>query len=171
MDPIVELYSPERLARLERRRKRVKLALILLAAAALAVCVGLTCRANTRNLYDMLLACVCVSVGAAWIIIYFGIYWVRNAGRELDFARRLTEGPRESVTGRVTVLNLIVRIRNSVTIRKVRVETADGPVELNLQLDRTEPLRRAGARLTLYVVHGYIAAWQRTEEEADRADT
>ena len=170
MHPIVELYPPERLERLKRRRKWVRLLLILLAAAALAVCVVLTCRVNTRNIYDMLLACICVSVGTAWIIIYFGIYTVRDAGRELEHAKHLAEGPREAVTGRVTLLNQKVRVRNSITLRKLRVETKKGPVLLNVHADKAEALRRAGERLTLYTVHGYVTAWQQAEQEAGHAD-
>ena len=170
MYPIVELYPPERLARLERRRRLVKRLLYLLALAALAVCVVLTGRANTRNIYDMLLACICVSVGAAWIIIYFGVYAVRDPGRELEHARHLADGPREAVTGKVTVSDRIVRVRNSVTLRKLRVETARGPVELNVHVDKTRDLRRAGERLTLYTVHGYVVAWQKAEGEASHAD-
>lgn len=170
MEPIVELYPPERLARLARRRRLVKGLLYLLAAAALAVCVVLTCRVNTHNIYDMLLACICISVGAAWIIIYFGIYVVRDGGRELAHARHLADGPRESLSGQVAILPLKVRIRNSVTLRKLRVETAEGPVECSVHVDRAEELRRAGPRLTLYTVHGYVVAWQRMEEEASHAD-
>ena len=66
---IVELYEPGRLARLEKRRALTKKLLLGLALAALAVCIVLTAQVNTRNIYKMLLACICVSVGAAWIII------------------------------------------------------------------------------------------------------
>lgn len=170
MQPIVELYDPKRLEGLARRRRLVRGLLYLLAIAALTVCVVLTCRVNTRNIYDMLLACICVSVGAAWIIIYFGVYAVRDPGRELAHARHLADGPRESVSGRVAILPLKVRIRNSVTLRKLRVETLKGPVECSVHVDRAEELRRAGEWLTLYTVHGYVVAWQRMEQEADHAD-
>lgn len=161
---IVELYEPERLARLEKRRALTKKLLLGLALAALTVCIVLTAQVNTRNIYKMLLACICVSVGAAWIIIYFGIYTVRDGGRELEHAKHLAEGPREAVTGRVSLQKLKVRIRNSITLRKVRVETENGPVNLSVHIDKTEQLRRAGEWLTLYTVHGYIVAWQKAEE-------
>ena len=101
---VVELYSPQRLARLDRRRRVVKRLLWALALAALAVCVFLTSRVNTHNIYKMLLSCICVSVGTAWIIIYFGTYMVRDAGRELEHAAFLAEGERELVEGRVVPL-------------------------------------------------------------------
>lgn len=157
---IIELYPPERLSKLAARRRLVKRLLWALALAALGVCVFLTLRTNTRNIYQMLLACICVSVGAAWIIIYFGIYAVRDGGRELAHAEHLAEGEREIVEGTVTLLKLKVRIRNSVTLRKVRVDTAQGPVTLNVDLDKANRLKKAGPDLRLYVSHGYIAAYE-----------
>lgn len=172
MEPeIIELYEPERLARLEKRRALAKKLLLGLALAALAACIVLTTQVNTRNIYKMLLACCCISVGAAWIIIYFGIYLVRDGGRELEHAKHLAEGTREAVTGKVTLQKLKVRIRNSITLRKVRVDTEDGPVNLNIHIDKADQLRRAGERLTLYTVHGYIVAYQKAEEGTAHADS
>lgn len=167
---IVELYDPARLARLEKRCVLTKRLLWILALTALAVCVILTALVNSHNIYRMYLACVCISVGSAWLIIYFGIYVVRDGGRELEHAKHLAEGPREAVTGRVTLQKLKVRIRNSVTLRKVRVDTEQGPVNLNVHIDKSEQLRRAGERLTLYTVHGYIVAYQKAEEEKAHGD-
>lgn len=157
---VIELFSPERLERLERRRKTVKRILLALALAALAVCIVLTSGVNTKNFYQRLLSCICISVGAAWIIIYFGVYVVRDGGREIAHAKHLAEGSRETVTGKVTLEKLKVRIRNSVTLRKVRVDTADGPVSLSVHIDKAEQLRRAGRWLKLYTVHGYIVAYE-----------
>ena len=157
---IVELYSRERLAALERKRNLTKRLLWLLALAALAVCIILTILTDTRTLYRHLLACVCISVGAAWIIIYFGIYTVRDGGRELDHARHLEGEPRETVEGKVSLQKLKVRIRNSITLRKLRVETAEGPVSLSVHIDKAEQLRKAGPWLRLWVVHGYVVAYE-----------
>ena len=157
---IVELYPARRLEKLAARRRLVKRLLWALALAALGVCVFLTLRTNTRNIYQMLLACICVSVGAAWIIIYFGIYAVRDTGRELAHAEHLAGEEREIVEGKVTLLKLKVRIRNSVTLRKVRVDTARGPVTLSVDIDKAPRLKKAGPDLRLYVTHGYITAYE-----------
>lgn len=160
MNPIVELYSRERLAALERRRNLTRRLLWFLALAALGVCVVLTAVTDTRTLYEHLLACVCISVGAAWIIIYFGIYTVRDGGRELEHARHMEGESREMVEGKVTLQKLKVRIRNSITLRKLRVETAEGPVSLSVHIDKAEQLRKAGPWLRLWVVHGYVVAYE-----------
>ena len=157
---IVELYSPERLAKMAARRTIVKRVLWGLALAALTACIVLTTQVNTHNIYKMLLSCICISVGAAWIIIYFGVYMVRDVGRELEHARHLAEGERETVEGRVSLLKLKVRIRNSVTLRKVRVETAEGNRDLSVDIDKAPELKRAGEYLRLYTSHGYIVAYE-----------
>ena len=157
---VVELYPPDRLEKLDRRRRTVKGILWGLIAAALAVCVFLTTRVNTHNVYKMLLSCICVSVGTAWIVIYFGIYMVRDARREIEHAKFLTEGEREIVEGRVILIRLKVRLRNSVTLRKVRVETAEGDRNLNVDIDKAPQLKKAGEFLRLYVSHGYIVAYE-----------
>ena len=157
---IVELYSRERLAALERKRNLTRRLLWALALAALGVCVVLTAMTDTRTLYQHLLACVCISVGAAWIIIYFGIYTVRDGGRELEHARHLEGEARQMLEGKVTLQKLKVRIRNSITLRKLRVETAEGPVSLSVHIDKAEQLRKAGPWLRLWVVHGYVVAYE-----------
>ena len=45
-------------------------------------------------------------------------------------------------------------------MRKVLVETEDGPVNLSIHIDKAEQLRRAGKLLKLYTVHGYIVAYE-----------
>lgn len=162
-DTVVELYHPERLAKLERRRQFVKYLLWVLAFAALGVCVYLTAHVTTRNYYHMLLTCICVSVGAAWLIIYLGTFVVRGGRQEIEHAAHLADGRREAVTGRVTVEKRKVRIRNSITLRKVRVDTDKGPVSLSVHIDKADQLKKAGERLTLYAVHGYVVAYQKAE--------
>ena len=162
---IMELYSRERLAALERKRNLTRRLLWALALAALGVCVVLTAMTDTRTLYQHLLACVCISVGAAWIIIYFGIYTVRDGGRELEHARHLEGEARQMLEGKVTLQKLKVRIRNSITLRKLRVETAEGPVSLSVHIDKAEQLRKAGPWLRLWVVHGYVVAYEVMEHE------
>ena len=160
---VVELYSAERLEKLARRRKLVKRLLWALALGALALCVYFTARVNLRNYNQMLFRCICVSVVTAWVIIYLGIYVVRDGRRELEHAAHVAEGERETVTGKVTVEKLKVHVRNSITLRKVRVDTEEGPVSLSVHIDKADQLRAAGEWLTLYTVHGYIVAYQQAE--------
>ena len=162
MNQIVELYPPERLAWLRVRIERTRKLLWALAIAAAAACVALCLTTDNFNLYRRLAQCIAVSVGAGWLIIYFGTYVVRDGRRELEHAANLTD-EREQITGTVTVLRQKVRLRSSITLRKVRVENEDGSRVLNVHIDKADQLRRAGERLTLYVSHGYITAYEVAE--------
>lgn len=160
MSDIVELYAPERLEKLARRRKLVRWLLWALGLGALAVCVVLTAGVNTRNIYERLRLCILISVAAAWIILYFSSSVIRDGGRELAHAEHLRDEPRETVVGTVTLLKLRVQIRNSVALRKVRVDTEKGPLTLSVHIDRAKELPHSGERLRLYLVHGYIVAYE-----------
>ena len=157
---VTELFPKERLARLERRITVLRWVLSALAVAALTVCIVLTTRANTRNLRQMMILCMSITTGAGWIVIYFYIYGIRQSKRELAHAALLRDGEEELITGTVAVLKQYVRIRGSVRIRKVSVETDSGTRIVNIDDNRAAELRRAGSRLTLHVFHGYIAAYE-----------
>ncbi len=160
---VVELYAPERLRRLSRRRELTRWLLWALGLGALIACVVLTAGVNSRNIYDRLKLCVVISVAAAWLILYFGTAVVRDGGRVLAHAANLKDEPRQTVTGRVTLLRLRVQIRSSVELRKVRVDTDRGPVSLSVLLDWAGELPHRGELLRLYVVHGYITAYEVVE--------
>lgn len=163
--PIVELFEPERMKKLEQRRKIVKYLLWALGLAAAAACVVLTLGVNNQNIYRRLIACICISVGTAWVLVYFGVYSVKDPGREIRYAANLAGEPRECVEGRVKLIKLKIRLRKSVTLRKVLVETQSGPVNLTVLISKAEQLRRAGEYLKLYTAHGYIVAYEVTEHE------
>ena len=160
MNPIIELYPPERLERLRGRVGVLRRCFWGMALLAAVVCLVLTLTADNFNVYRRLAWCIGISVGTGWLIIYFGTYYVRDGRRELEHAAHLADGEREAVTGKVTVLRQKVRIRSSITQRRVRVDTAEGSRTLNVNIDKADQLRKAGERLTLYVVHGYITAYE-----------
>ena len=70
----------------------------------------------------------------------------------------------------MTLERLKVRVRTSITLRKLRVDTENGPVRLSVHVDKAEQLRRAGEWLTLYTVHNYVVAYQKAEEGTAHAD-
>ena len=160
MEPqIVELYDDAAMARLERRIKLWRRALWALAAGALAVCVGLIVRTGTANAARMELAVICVSTLTGWVVIYGGIFVVTAARRELAHAGMLRREAREAVSGVVTVTKERVAIRNSITARRVEVDTDGQPRRLLVCENRAVALAAAGAA-TLYAAHGYVAAYE-----------
>ena len=58
-------------------------------------------------------------------------------------------------------LEELIQIRDSVALRKLRVEVQGGePVTLNVHLDKAERLPHRGELLRLYTVHGYVVAYE-----------
>ena len=157
---IVELYDSRRLEQLAKKRETVRWLLAALGLGALIACVILTAGVNTRNINDRMLLCMLISIAAAWIILYFSVSVIRDGGRELAHAEHLKGEPRETVTGRLTPLKLKVQIRGSVSLRKIRVDTEDGPVTLNVHIDKAKLLPQKGETVRLYLVHGYIVAYE-----------
>lgn len=157
---IVSLYSQERRVRLTRKIKALRILLWLLAAAALTACVVLTCCANTANSSVMMLWTMGISTVAGWIVLYLAIFCVGEWKKELAHASHIMEAEQEAVTGTVRVDPRWMRIRKSITVRKVFVRTPEGERQFLVNAARAEELRTAGERLTVYVSHGYVAAYE-----------
>lgn len=158
----VELYSDEDLARLHRRARRRRMAHLLLGAAALAACLALIALTGTANAARMEIATILVSTVAGWIILYGEIFAVTPCRREERHARMLRGDEREALTGAVTVTKERVRIRQSITARRVEVRREDGTVERALVCETRADALAALGTATLYTVHSYVAAYEVT---------
>lgn len=157
--PVVELYSDEMIARMDRRIRIWTAALCALAAAALAVCVTFAALTTTANADVMELAAIAVSTGAGWVVIYCAIFVVTAGRRELGHARMLRDEARERVEGEVTVTKEKLLIRRSIRVRRVEVKTAEETRRLLVCESRAEALERADTRV-LYTANGYVAAYE-----------
>lgn len=154
---IAELYTPQELERLGRRVKAHLTALIVLALAALAVCIALAVLAGTGNADKMEMAAVIVSTLAGWVCIYDGVFVVAAGRRELAHANMLRTEPRTRIEGSVTVTAERFRIRSSVTVCRVHIETPDGGQDALVQEGHAALLK--DPRITaVYTAHGYVAA-------------
>ena len=154
---IVELYSEEDMARLERRVKRHRTALIVLGAAALIVCIVLAALANARNASRMELAAVIVITAAGWVCIYDGIFTVSAGKKEIGHANMLRTEPRERIEGPVTVTDEGFRIRGSIAVRRVEAASETGTQRVLVHENRAGRLAGLPAA-AVYVAHGYVAA-------------
>ncbi len=159
-DPIVELFPEKQLQRKKRIAEILRWVLIVLSASALISCIVLTACTNTRNIQTMLAWCIGISIVTGWLVIYFYIYGVRQTKRELAHAANLRDGEPEAVTGKVTVTKRRFRIRNSVTVCQVLVDTGERIRGFQVDVNRAAQLKKAGERLTLYIVHGYVTAYE-----------
>ena len=161
MDTIRELYDAEDIGRLEKKIRNGRGAMLLLGCTALALCVALCCLTRTGNAERMELLTVAVSTVAGWVLLYLRRFVVTAERRELMHARMLRGAERETLRGRVTVTKERVAIRDSITLRQVLVETAEGTRRVKVNDRRAAALSGETGELRLYVANGYIAAFER----------
>ncbi len=154
---VVEMYTEEDIALLERRVKRRLAALVVLGAAAFAVCVALALLANARNAGRLELTAVIISTVAGWVCIYGGIFGVSAGKKEIGHANMLRAEPRERIGGPVTVTDERLRIRGSITVRRVEVASETGVQKVLVHENRAERLAELPVT-AVYVAHGYVAA-------------
>ena len=162
MDTVIELYRPEDLGRLEQRYKRSGRAAAFLAGAALAVCILFCCLTNTANARVMELLTISVSTVSGWIVIWLVHHRVIELRRERRHAGMLLEEERSTLEGVVAVSGERMRIRGSIRFYPLSV-TGEAGRSAGKVIASRAPLLRAenGKKLRLYVVNGYVAAFER----------
>ena len=164
MDTKVELYRPEGPDALRRSRRAWTAAVCVIAAAALAVCVSFCLRVDASNAGRMEAYAVAVSAAAGWVCIYLLAFRVAALRREEAHERRMLQGERETVRGRVTLAARETQIRRSIAVRNVTVGGGERPLHLLAAARRCDPLERAldggAAEMELDVVGGYVAAFR-----------
>ena len=157
---ITELYTDADLARMQRYIKRWRTALLAVAAAALAACVVMVALTETKNAQRMELATIAVSTLAGWFVLYWAMFTVSPARRELAHARMLRSEERERTEGAVTVTAERFTIRKSVPVRRVEVLTGEQTERFLVSASRAGAL--AAGVTAVYTVHGYVAAYEVT---------
>ena len=123
---IVELYSEACLSKLRRKNQIRKRVLIALSLAGLAACAALCFGVNTANAESRKRLVTGLSILIGWVVIYAYIFGYRAAKREIAHGENLAGEPRECVCGTVEDAKQIVRIRNSITARRLKVKSAEG---------------------------------------------
>ena len=154
---IVELYTEEDVAKLERKVRRHRAALTALAVCALIACVTLAALTNLRNISWTEPTVIAISIVVGWICIYDGVFIVSGGKKEIGHANMLRSGERERVDGPLTVTDERFRIRGSIAVRRVVIDTETGPQKA-LVCDTRTPLLKGRAVTAVYTAHGYVAA-------------
>lgn len=157
---IIELYAPSALERMRRQKKALGIFLLAFAAMALAACILLCVKTNTRNIHVTMRWTILTSIVAGWIVIYFYVFGYRQKKREIAHGENVNHGERETLRGRVEITKQWVRIRDSITVRKVIVHMGSRERTVNLNSTRVRQLQKAGENLILYVSHGYVTAYE-----------
>ena len=157
---MIELFSCAETARLERRRKAGMLLAALSALAGLTACIVLCCMTSTANAAHMEPTVIAAGVLGGWLAFAFWSLVAQDAKLEKGHAQMLLAGERTAVPGTVCVTDERLRIRGSITIRKVTVDNGTSVRKLNVNERKAKALQAAGPDITLYAVNGYAAAYE-----------
>lgn len=155
----VELYRTEERDREALREKRAKTAMLAVGAAGLLICAALCCFASRKTVAVLRPVVVGVSILSGWVVIFLShaVYGEAKAAHKHD-ALMLSE-PRKTVSGSFEKTGDVRRVRNGVTVRKVRLRAVPRDVLLNLNEEKAAQLPDAFSG-TVETVYDFIAAYE-----------
>lgn len=156
-----ELFGDADLARLKRKRKSSLAAAALIGGLALLCCVLLCLMTRTGNEDRMTLTAVAVSTVGGWAVLSLLMFPATDARYELCHAEMLRAGPEETLRGTLCFLPGVMRIIGSIRFRSLRLSGTEGERRVKVCASRAAMLPE-GKEVTLYVVNGYVAAFEET---------
>ena len=160
---VIELYSKDDIAIIDRKRKGWIAAAIAAAILTLAGCIFFCLRTNTLNAQTMLLYCIICSVLGGWVIISIVRFPIQDLKNAKKHTIAILNGTREEVRGRFTLTDERIRIINGIAMYKVKAE--DAGRESSLQLFEGKKKQFSGVETDcVYSVHGFVAAYEADNE-------
>ena len=157
-----ELYRPEDLARLTKKRKIWRVVLLTLTALAMGACVLLCCLVTTRNAARMELAVILTSIFSGWILITLRYELVVLARREAEHTDNMLAGPRVTRTGTLSFTGETVRIPNSIRVRRLALQEGNEVRHLSVNVTRAKALGDLPRQITVSTVHDFVVALEET---------
>lgn len=155
----IELYKAEERDKEKARKQRAKIGMIVVGAAGLLGCVILCLCATRRNVAVLRPIVIGLSVLSGWVVIFLShaVYGEAKATEAHD-ALMLSE-PRVRVSGRFEKTDDVRRVKNGVTVRKVRMLSVPRDVLLNVNEEKAALLPDAFSG-TVETVYDFIAAFE-----------
>ena len=153
-----ELYSPAELFQMKKRRKRWRALLIFLATLMLGICVFLCLRVTTRNAAVMEKIVILVSILSGWLLITLRDELLVLSKREAEHAAHMLTGPRETLTGTLSLTDDVFRIPGSIRVRRLTLETGEGTRRLSVNVRKLRLLGPLPRTVTVEAVHDFIVA-------------
>lgn len=163
MKHVIELYDQTMIEKQKKKYKVSRAALAAFVFVALAVCIALVCATGTLNASKMSVAVIVVSGACGCAAIYFGTFVVAQTKYEYTHAENMVNGEKETYSGKLTLEKGEMRIIRSISIKRAVIN--DGREEkrllVNARVAHRLPLDKD---ITVYVAHGYIAAYEENDE-------
>ena len=127
-----ELYQIEETEQLFEKRRKAILAMCIVGGTGLAVCSVLSAFVTMKNYHTLQWIIVGAAVAFGWAVIFLHHAVYGEAARLLKHATRMREGERTAYTGRFEQTDTVLRVRNGVTLRRVRAFCGEHEYTLNL---------------------------------------
>ena len=116
----VELYDPGALPKKRVRRRKLFAAMLCIGGIGLFVCILFCVLTTRKNYMTMLPLTIAASVLTGWIIITFLHGSFSDANADVRHWETMLREPRETQRGRFEKTDDVRRVRNGMTVRKVR---------------------------------------------------
>jgi len=161
---MIELFDAKKMKKLKFEYQLVQVVIALIAVVTVGA-IYLICKmTGTLNASDMELKATIIFLLAGWVEIYLIINVYLSKKAQTLHGQMLSEDERTEVTGPAEVGKNRIKIKDSVTVRQVRVKTQDGTKTLNIVEDRAKEIEKIEGPVKFQVVHGYIAAYEAEHE-------
>ena len=140
------------------------------AAASLVLFILLCLFTGTGNAGTMFRISLICMIPAGWAVIACRVLWTDPAKAEAQHLEGLEKGEPQIHEGRFTLSGDVFRIPKSVRVRKVRLETAEETLSLNLNEKLSGRMPPDGSLVRVETVHKFITALEVLEaaEETPR---
>lgn len=154
-----ELFSRAEIDGLRTKKRVWSVVAAVLGAGALLACVLFCVFTNTLNSDRMQLCAMATSSIAGCVIIYIVRFCVRDTASEIAHAELMLTGERAEHVGEVKPAPTAIKIRGSITARRVSV--GGDKLMINERKAKLLPVGRA----RVWTVMNYITAWEEADDE------
>lgn len=153
---MIRLYTLEKM-QYWKRRSVISLALALgLVGAALIANIILCCQVNTLNARKMQLACIALFALAGWACILIFFFSYAPAKAQAIHMSGILSDQEETYEGKLMVHRNSFHIPKSISVRKATLDTAEGPISLNVSASLARKLPENGAAVRILAVRRFI---------------
>lgn len=163
MKQMIELYHAEAILPERTRKKRTLIVMLVIAAIGLAACIVICTFATRRNLRLILPLTIGTSTVAGWIVITLLHGPFLEAGAQCRHSDLMLNEKREAFTGRFEKTDDVRRIKNGLSVRKVRCIEEERERVLSVNEEKAAQLPDAFSG-TVQTVYDFIVAYEVNED-------
>jgi hypothetical protein len=160
----IELYDPEALPKKRARRKTLLAVMLGIGGIGLFVCILLCVLTTRKNYMTMLPLTIAASVLAGWIVITLLHGSFGNANADVRHWETMLREPRETQRGRFEKTGDVQRVRNGMTVRRVRFFEEERERVLSVSEHLADRLPDAFSG-TVETVYDFIVAYEENGDD------